>query len=190
MKTIIILVFALMLTAGASSAQSFKGHISGSYGIINPKVRVQYESPLKDKSSVGININYYFENWTGPVFEPFFRFYFFSDKGNSKGFFLQPKLMYGNLSTLDYETYKNYLINNRWSTWGIGLNVGFKVLAGKHITIEPLTGFRFLTPPVYRFSAEANEEFMQSYLGVLEDIGWYLTTGMPIDFQIKFGYQF
>lgn len=189
MKTIIILVFASILAAGTASAQSIKGHISGTYGIVNPKVRVQYESPLTNQSGFGMNINYYFENWKGPVLEPFIRFYF-SESGNAKGLFIQIKLMYGNLSTLDYETYKNYLINNRWSTYGIGLNVGFKVLAGKQFTIEPLTGFRFLTPPVYRFTAEANEEFMQSYLGVLEDIGWYLTTGMPIDFQLKIGYQF
>ena len=24
----------------------------------------------------------------------------------------------------------------------------------------------------------------------IEDVGWYLTTGFPIDLQLKFGYQF
>jgi hypothetical protein len=28
------------------------------------------------------------------------------------------------------------------------------------------------------------------YAGFGEGLGWYLTTGLPIDFQLKFGYQF
>jgi hypothetical protein len=37
-------------------------------------------------------------------------------------------------------------------------------------------------------------EYTDDYFGAAvelgEDIGWYLTTGLPIEFQLKLGYQF
>lgn len=186
MRTKITMLLVAMFATSAIYAQGFKGHASGSVGILNPKIRLQYELPLKDRASYGMSMNYYLVNWTGPVFEPFIRLYGKKD-GNAEGFFFQPKLIYGNLSTLDYDLYGGYLENKRWSTFGVAMNCGYKFLLGDHFTIEPLGGFRFLSPPVYRYRTGADEDY---YANIGEGIGWYLTTGFPIEFQVKFGYQF
>lgn len=186
MKGILITVVATFWLATMSFGQSFKGHLSATFGVLNPKVRVQYERPLKERASIGVNVNYYFVNWTGVLAEPFIRVYGKRD-GNAEGFFGQAKLMYGNLSTLDYQEYQSFIENERWSTFGLGLNMGYKFLLGSHFTIESLFGFRFLTPPTYKYRAGYSEEDLVR-LG--EGIGWYVTTGLPVDFQVKFGYQF
>ncbi len=184
MKTT-MLVLALLITSWAY-AQKFNGNASAMFGILNSKIRVQYEMPLKSRASYGMNMNYYLVNWKGPVFEPFIRIYGKKD-GNVEGFFGQAKLMYGNLSTLDFESYGGAVLNKRFSTYGFGLNCGYKFLIGKHFTIEPLAGFRLLTPPVYKYSTQVAEDY---YASIGEGIGWYLTTGFPLDFQVKCGFQF
>jgi hypothetical protein len=186
MRNSIFILTLLFIFSSISFAQKFKGHISGTAGFLNAKVRLQYEAPLKDRASFGANLNYYFVNWTGPVIEPFIRIYGKRD-GNAEGFFGQFKLIYGNLSTLNFDLYNNALENKRWSTFGAGINCGYKFLLWKHFTIEPMAGFRFLTPPVYRYQDGVDESL---YTGIGEGIGWYLTTGLPLDFQLKFGYQF
>jgi len=176
----------VLFISGLAYAQDFKGHVSGTYGIINPKVRFQFELPLKSRASYGINMNYYLINWTGPVFEPFIRIYGKKD-GNAEGFFGQAKLIYGNLATLDFDIYDGALENKRWFTYGLGLNCGYKFLLGNYFTIEPLFGLRFLSPPVYKYKPGVNREDYE-YIG--EGVAWYLTTGFPLDFQLKFGFQF
>lgn len=177
MKKIITLSLAMLLSISSTYAQNFKGHISATFGIINPKARIQCEIPLKNRASLGVNMNYYFYGWKGPVFEPFIRLY---DKknGNVKGSFIQAKLMYGNLSTysLPYSV-EETLENKNWSTFGFGICAGNKLLFAKHFTIEPLIGFRFLSPPPNFAKAD-------------DDITWKLTTGFLLDLQLKFGYQF
>jgi hypothetical protein len=185
MKKITMLFTALFFTT-LTFAQDFEGHASGTFGILNGKVRVQYEMPLEDRASFGLNMNYYLVNWTGPVFEPFMRIYGKKD-GNGEGFFGQAKLIYGNLSTIDFDLYDGALENKRWSTFGFGLNCGYKFLLNKNFTIEPLFGIRVLSPPVYRYASGVDEDYWE---GIGEDIGWYLTTGFPLDIQVKFGYQF
>ena len=188
MKKVLTMLILAVIISSISYGQDFKGNISATVGPINGKIRVQYELPLKARASYGINMNYYLVNWTGPIFEPFIRIYGKRD-GNQEGFFGQIKLMYGNLSTLDFAAYDGAIANKRWSTYGGGLNFGYKFALGKrnHFTMEPLTGFRFLTPPVYRYNNTATEA---DYAAIGEGIGWYLTTGFPIDFQMKFGFQF
>ena len=185
MKIKITMLLTALFITGLTYAQDFKGHASGTFGILNGKVRVQYEMPLKSRASYGMNMNYYLVNWTGPVFEPFIRIYGKKD-GNAEGFFGQAKLIYGNLSTLDYDLY-GAIENKRWSTYGFGINCGYKFLLGKHFTIEPLTGLRILSPPVYRYKTGDDEDY---YANIGEGIGWYLFTGFPLDFQLKFGFQF
>jgi len=186
MKMKIALLFTVFFITSMSYAQNFKGHASGTFGLLNTKIRLQYEMPLKSRASYGMNMNYYLVNWTGPVFEPFIRIYGKRD-GNTEGFFCQGKLIYGNLSTLDYDLYGGALENKRWSTFGFGVNCGYKFLLGNHFTIEPLTGVRLVTPPVYNYKAGIDESY---YAGIGEGIGWYLTTGFPLEFQLKFGFQF
>ncbi len=166
-----ILIAALLsaFTLSTITAQNFKGHVSGEIGFLNFKVRAQYELPVGDMFSTGINCNVYFINFVGPSFEPFFRAYL-KKHGNEKGFFGQAKFIYGNLS--------NAFDDGRFNMFGFGLGGGYKFLIGNHFTIEPLLGYRFVSPP----------GTSQSQLG--ETIGFYGTTGFPIDFQLKFGYQF
>ena len=177
MKKIISLSLAVLASITFMHAQSFKGHASGAFGILNLKYRVQYEMPLKDKTSLGINMNYYLLSWKGPVFEPFVRLYD-PKNGNTQGLFVQAKLMYGNLSAYKPPyTSEEPLDNKRWSTFGFGASFGHKYLFYKHFTIEPLTGFRYLSAP----SSSANAD---------DPLFWILTTGLLLDLQIKLGYQF
>jgi len=152
------------------NAQNFKGHVSGEIGFINFKVRAQYELPIGEMFSTGINCNVYFINFVGPSFEPFFRAYL-RKHGNEQGFFGQGKLIYGNLSQAFAE--------DRFNMFGFGLGGGYKFLIKDHFTIEPILGYRFVSPPPEQQSG-----------GVGEAIGFYITTGFPLDFQLKFGYQF
>ena len=178
MKMKITMLFIVLFSTGLIYAQNFKGHVSGTYGRVNEKIRLQFELPIDSQVSYGINMNYYFINWKGPVVEPFIRVYRKKD-GNAEGFYGQAKLIYGNLSPLDSIFLGGAIVNERWSTYGVGVGCGNKFLFAKHFTIEYLVGARILSPPprgddFYRFG----------------QIGWYLSTGLPIDFQLKVGYQF
>lgn len=175
MKKLINLVLAVLVMLSFIThtyTQSFKVHLSGTFGVINPKYRVQCEVPITNYISSGMNMNYYLFFWKGPIFEPFVRLY----DGNDKGKFVQAKLMYGNLSTYA-EPGQELLNNKRWSTYGFGIGYGYKYLLGKHFTIEPLTGLRFLSHPPK--SAMGDNPLL-----------WYISTGLMWDFQIKFGLQF
>lgn len=168
-----------------SYAQNFNVHLSGTRSIINTIYRFQLELPIKDKISAGMNMNYYSINWKGATFEPFIRIYN-KKHGNSEGFFGQGKLIYGNLSTLSFEDYLGALENERWNTFGFGFSGGYKFLLFKHLTIEPLIGFRFLTEPVYKFKPGVNKKDYDR----LQSVDWYLSTGLPLDIQLKIGAQF
>jgi hypothetical protein len=183
-KTLLLLVFIITASSLVFS-QEFKHNVSGTFGILNPKVRIQYEAPLKDRASFGANLNYYFVNWTGPVIEPFVRIYG-RKSGNAEGFFGQFKLAYGNLSTLDI--FNEYITNTRWSTFGAGIAGGYKFLLGNNMTIELLSGVRLLTPPNYTYKLGYDEASAAAAVG--EGLGWYITTGLPLDFNAKVGYQF
>jgi hypothetical protein len=187
MKLKTYFTIAVLCIFNCSYSQNFTGHASGTFGILNGKIRLQYENPLKDRASFGANLNYYLVNWKGPVLEPFIRIYGKKD-GNEEGFFGQAKLIYGNLSTVDFDD--QYVENKRWSTFGFGMSFGYKFLLAKHFTIEPLMGFRILSPPVYRYTDAYYNDPNSEGLAIGESIGWYLTTGLPFDFQLKFGYQF
>jgi hypothetical protein len=178
-KLVSVIAFIALVTM--SQAQNWKGNGSVGFGILNPKVRFQYEMPLNSKITVGANANYYFVNWKGFIIEPFARIY--GKSGNNEGFFGQFKLGYGNLGVLENEL----IITNvkRWSTFGGGLGCGYKFLVGSHFTIEPYFGVRLYTGPSY---ALYNDVLDGASIG--EAIGWGVTTGLPIEFNWKVGYQF
>jgi hypothetical protein len=173
----------LLLSTSLIYSQSWEGNVSGTVGLINTKIRVQYEMPIGEQFSTGANLNYYFVNWTGPLIEPFFRIYS-KNHGNYKGWFLQAKLGYGNLKSLDeyFELDPNYTAK-RWSTFGGGVAVGNKFFISDKLTIEPLLGLRIYSAPNFN-----DDDYDLESVG--EDIGWGLTTGFPLDLQIKIGYQF
>jgi hypothetical protein len=185
-KTLLFFVFIITASSLVFS-QEFKHNISGTFGILNPKVRIQYEAPLKDRASFGANLNYYFVNWSGPIVEPFVRIYG-RKSGNAEGFFGQLKLAYGNLSTIDFDKIDYQIENRRWSTFGAGIAGGYKFLLGNSMTIELLSGLRIVSGPTYRYKPGYDATSLGEALG--EEIGWYITTGLPFDFQAKVGYQF
>tara|TARA_B110000285_G_scaffold228254_1_gene290953 strand:- start:183 stop:761 length:579 start_codon:yes stop_codon:yes gene_type:complete len=170
-------------------AQNWEHNISGTVGLLNAKIRLQYERPLGDKATLGCNMNYYLVNWTGPVFEPFGRIYGKKD-GNTEGFFAQGKIMFGSLSIVDYDTeFLQDPNQNRWWTFGMGAGGGYKSMIGEHFNFESIFGIRLLAAPTYRL--DFDDEFgLNDASGVGEVIGWGLTTGFPLDIQLKFGYQF
>jgi hypothetical protein len=172
-------VFYFMIYFGY--AQDFSKNISGTFGFINPKIRLQYEAPIGIKESYGLNLNYYLEFWSGPIIEIFYRKYNIR-KSNEKGWFKQFKIGYGNLESLPYMNSSS----NRWSTFGGGFAWGYKHLTRNGFTIETLAGVRFYTPPNEN-EKNGNQQVTNEEL---ENFTWILTTGFPLDLQIKFGYQF
>ncbi|MBU3676881.1 MAG: hypothetical protein FGM54_06855 [Chitinophagaceae bacterium] len=162
------------------NAQSFKGNFSGMIGIPNVKVRIQYEHPISNLGSVGLNTNYHFFNWRGPMVEPFGRLYA-KKHGNIKGGFGQLKFCYGNFSYYEESGSSWYNQNNgRFSVFGMGLGGGYKFLVAPHVTIEPYGGLRIISGPP---EESAN-------LGAYERLGWYFWTGFPLELHAKLGYQF
>lgn len=189
--TLLILVLLLISSClkasdGNGTTSLFKGNLSGTFNPFNPKLTAQVELPIRQRSSYGIALNYYFVNWTGPMVEPLLRFYG-RRHGNAEGSFFQLKMIYGNLSTLDFKEYNGALKNERWNTFGCGLAYGYKFKASEHFTIEPLGGFRFLTPPYYRYYPYIDESI---YASITEGVIWYVSSGFPLDVQVKLGYQF
>jgi hypothetical protein len=184
MKKSIYLFLVLVFNSFIHFSQGFNHNVSIGAGILNAKVRVQYEKSFRDRASFGANLNYYFANWKGPVLEPFARIYGKKD-GNAEGFFGEAKLVAGNLSTLNFDENSYAISNKRWSTFGFGVDFGYKFLIKDHFTIEPLFGFRLISPPIYKY----NDGYDQTMV-FAEGAAWYLTTGFPLNFNLKFGYQF
>jgi hypothetical protein len=165
--------------------QDIKGYGSGSVGLINGKVRLQYELPISPLNSGGMNVNYYLSHWRGPVFEPFLRHYF-SEKDHSEGFFMQGKFLYGYLSTdlISGET-------QRGSSYGFGIGAGYKFGIGDRFFLEPLIGYRQLSYPKFDTSTTDTDVDPYNLLwGLFNIFAWPHSTGSLFDFQFKLGYQF
>jgi len=180
MKKIISLLTLAVLFFNSVSAQDYNS-LGGTIGIINLKARVQYEHGLSNRSTVGTQLTYYFVNWTGPKLEVFGRLYS-KKNGIEEGFFIQGKLGYGNLSVLDEDIF--YTETKRWSTMGFGLAPGWKFMFSDKLGIETLLGLHFYSSPNYPINGY--DDFYEE-LG--EDVGWFITTGLPIDFQLKLIYR-
>lgn len=170
-------IFALMFFLfNTISAQNFKGNFSGMFGIPNVKIRFQYEHPISQRGSVGINTNYHFFNWKGPMVESFGRLYA-KNFGNEKGFFGQFKFCYGNFTYFNSIT---TIDTRRFSVYGAGIGCGYKFLVAPHFTIEPYGGLRIISGPPYK----------DAWIGPYEFLGWYVWTGFPFELHAKLGYQF
>lgn len=173
----LVLPFLFVFFICNLNAQNWKGNGFLGFGLLNPKLRAQYELPITNKFTVGANATYYFVNWKGILIEPFARIY--GKSGSAEGFFGQFKLGYGNLGILDDELFEVSVL--RWSTFGGGLGCGYKFLVGNHFTIEPYFGLRVYTGPNY---------MPDDFVSLGKSIGWGATTGLPIEFNWKVGYQF
>ena len=173
----------ILITVFSASVfgQGFKGNISVAAGIINAKIRSQFEYPIKNRGSFGLNLSYYFiPIWRGPVFEPFIRLYA-KKNGNEQGFLFQFKACYGILTNNENS------VKMRGTTGGFGLGIGYKYLVNKHFTVEQTLGIRFLTAPnmVYFGPASTPNKPIN-----IDAALWYLSSGFPIEYNLKFGYQF
>jgi len=62
-----------------------------------------------------------------------------------------------------------------------------KILLGDHFTIEPLTGLRLLSSPHHLYDTSTEEGELDAGADTLF---WYIMTGLPLDFQLKFGFLF
>ena len=109
-----------------------------------------------------------------------------SKKSNiEEGFFLQGKLGYGNLSVLDGEEIYNHS-TKRWSTFGVGAATGWKYMFSDKLGIEMILGLHFYTAPN---SYDGYDDDYGDYEDAFEDVGWFVTTGLPLDFQLKLVYK-
>jgi hypothetical protein len=86
------------------------------------------------------------------------------------------------------DPYPDAFSNKRWSTYGFGLNCGYKIKPSDHFIIEPLIGLRVLSKPVYKCNPGYRDECEEMQTGYEND--WFFLNGFPIDFQLKFGFQF
>lgn len=192
MKKIFLALFLSAMSFGAAVAQrgmklsdsmisggkkSEPLAITGSFGFLNSKLRLQYEGSLAENGGYGVCLNYYFVNWTGPKFDVFARVYS-KKSGNKEGFFGQVKLGYGNLS--------GAFSSDRWSTIGGGVATGYKFLIGDNFCIETLFGAHIYSPPPSWASSDPYNQAASAG----EQVGWLFTTGLPFDWQLKFGYSF
>jgi hypothetical protein len=204
MKKIILLLFI-----GALSFNVFaqSNSLTTGFGILNPKVRVQYEAGFGDMHSAGVNLGYYFVNWTGPRLEGFYRIYFGGD--NEKGMFMQASAGAGLFSfaideesTTEFTYTENgvvltsdiYNSSGTWITSGGGIAFGGKMTSRGGFVFESTMGYQIWTPPPSNYSSEYDDYYYLSTgsaLDVAETLGYYVVgPGFPLHFQIKLGYNF
>ena len=191
----------LLVTTVCLSASSQSNSLTGGFGLLNAKVRVQLEHGFADRMSTGANLSYYLVNWKGPRLEGFWRFYFADD--NEKGGFFQTKAGFGSFTnvfdgeelTFDYYNMNgDYVTANiydkeRFITLGGGIGFGYKYTANGGFVFETTLGYAVWSPPSDNYTDEYQAYSELGY--AFETIGYYLVgPGFPLDFQLKFGYNF
>jgi hypothetical protein len=166
----------------------FHFNLSAGYLIPTKRTRIQLEIPIKNEIkflnsgglSMGVNYNDYSGEFSnipnGYTIEPFIRFYE-ADFDEYYAFddyfgFIQLKAIFGQLNG---RSISNELINTKSFVNGAAVNVGLKKNFLKILTFEMLTGLRFLSKPTNIYTGKS--------------FFWYISTGCPIDLQIKLGIQ-
>jgi len=153
---------------------------SGSLGIVNYKLRLQYERGYKKQRTMGAQLTYYFGEFPGAKLEGFIRQYY--KKSSSKeGLFLQEKVGGGYLLTGMYDEHKK---NIAGYTIGGGIAGGYKIMIGNHLNLEAILGLHYYVAPI------PNKNSIITYGQEGQKQWWYSTTGFPLDFQFKFGWQY
>lgn len=193
MKKLFTIIFVATLTL-STSAQS--NSLTAGVGLLNAKVRVQLEHGFADKMTTGANLSYYLVNWKGPRLEGFYRLYFTDD--SDIGAFFQTKagvglfsnVLDGELTTFELggETY-DIFEKSTFTTVGGGIGFGYKYTANGGFVFETTLGYAFWSPPSDNYTDEYQDYSELGY--AFETIGYYLVgPGFPLDFQLKFGYNF
>ena len=193
MKKIILLLFIGALTFNVS-AQS--NSLTAGIGLLNAKVRIQYEHGFGDMHSTGANLGVYFQGQTGQRLEGFYRIYFGGD--NEKGMFMQASAGAGLFSYyLDdadlvfSNGYYNYNEGDKFTTFGGGLAFGGKIATRGGFVFENTIGFQIWTPPASNFNSDFESANPAYVFGDAANIAlFYLGAGFPLMYQMKFGYSF
>ena len=158
---------------------------SGIIGPINPKIRMQYEKAHSVNTSRGIQLTAFIGRYDFPGIkaEVFSRRYA-KESGTKEGVFLQGKVGVGYFSS---QLYAPYIIDHKEKEFlgfivGGGIASGYKWMIGNHLILESILGVHYYTPPMITQKSNTNIEYRNEK--------WYNTTGMPIDFQFKIGWQY
>jgi hypothetical protein len=154
--------------------------ISGSIGIVNYKARLQYERGYKEHSSNGLMLTCFFGEFPGIKLDAFTRQYH-KKQSNTEGFFLQEKIGVGYLFSGMYDEHEE---NISGITVGGGVAGGYKLMIGNHLNVEAILGAQYYIAPI----VGKNTQVMYGQENQKE--WWYSTTGIPLDFQFKFGWQY
>ena len=192
MKKIVSILCAGMIIFSAS-AQS--NSLTTGVGLLNAKVRVQFEHGFSDMHSTGVNLGHYFQLNTGQRLEGFYRIYVGGD--NEKGMFMQASGGAGQFSyfleegdQIIYTGFNKYTEGEKFITFGGGIAFGGKITTEGGFVFESTLGAQLWTPPPANFT----EDFTDAYPDQLEDAAnialFYLGPGFPLMFQMKFGYNF
>ena len=196
MKKIILLLFIGALSFNLS-AQS--NSLTAGLGLLNAKVRIQYEHGFGDMHSTGANLGLYLQGNTGQRLEGFYRIYFGGD--NEKGMFMQATAGAGMFSYIFDEDDLlindgvNFLYNDdgdKFTSFGGSIGMGGKMTSRGGFVFESTIGFQIWTPP----SSNFNEAYIAgdpTYADLNDGVNtvlYYLGPGFPLRFQMKFGYNF
>jgi len=196
MKKIILLLFIGSLTFNVS-AQS--NSVTAGLGLLNTKVRVQYEHGFGDMHSVGANLGLYLQLNSGQRLEGFYRIYFGGD--NEKGMFMQATAGAGMFSyvfdddDLLITDGTNFLYSDdgdKFTSFGGSIGFGGKMTSRGGFVFESTIGFQIWTPPPSNFNDDyltANPTYAD-FNDATNIALFYLGPGFPLRFQMKFGYNF
>lgn len=156
-------------------------NISGIFGPLNPKIRLQYEKSCGEKSSVGITLTSYIYHlqYAGSKAD-FFGRYYFTHPDQMEGLFLQAKIGLGYLYSGLNVKYAE--VPTFGFSFGGGIAGGYKFFIGKHITLESILGIHYYTPPFVKDISPSQVEKEKEW--------WYSMTGFPLDLQFKIGWQY
>ena len=195
MKKIILLLFVVALTFNLS-AQS--NSVTAGVGLLNSKVRIQYEHGFGDMHSTGANLSLYLVGQNGQRLEGFYRIYFGGD--NEKGMFMQAT---GGVGIFSYFLESSDLsINNngyylyedngdKFTSFGGSLGLGGKMTTRGGFVFESTLGFQLWTPPASNFNEDYVTANPGEALGDATNVAlYYLGPAFPLMFQMKFGFMF
>jgi hypothetical protein len=157
MKRIIAILCAGMIAFSASAQSSA---LTAGIGLLNTKVRVQFEHGFGDIHSTGANLGLYLQANAGQRLEGFYRIYFGGD--NEKGMFFQATAGAGMFSyifdeedLLISDASGNFLYNDdgdKFTSFGGSIGMGGKVTSRGGFVFESTIGFQIWTPPPSNFN--------------------------------------
>lgn len=218
MKQFFLVIVVSLFTRSSMAQSTNPFHVNVSAGAsLFFSTELQLEFPIGHYSSIGVHMRNHHRgtkdfgknndgysvissepiilSFKGNMLEVFGRHYLKKDQtGNTEGWFGQAKIGFGNFQNplfshdIDHQTKQNYT-NRTFNTFGGGIGVGNKYFLTNYFTLELYGGLRFYTPPEFERSSYFNP---LNYYGD-EEFGrnsWYIIRSFPLEFNVKFGFQF